>query len=259
MLFYIDESWQTTKDGKHKVGILAAVQIKSHDFNACSRQFYSLKCKHLGVAAGNKEIKGNGIFRSYVFDLESKGIASRELNLARDVFSYMKTIDVRCFASVVFAEKEIDLACANVNQLERPFFFLFERVDLFMKENHPGLMAKLIFDDRGIQINGAISKSVSNFFHKSHAGKTFDNIIKVPFFALSSECVGIQMSDMIAYILGARFTARAGKWEFFKKAKELEFISRSTVTIAGKDRPLWGFKIIKEKEAGDLFNSGRIE
>ena len=120
-------------------------------------------------------------------------------------------------------------------------------------------LAKHIFDDRGIQVNGAISKSISNFFHKSHAGKTFDSIIKVPFFALSSECVGIQMSDMIAYILGARFTARAGKWEFFKKAKELEFISRSTVMIAGKDRPLMGFKIIKEKEAGDLFNSGRIQ
>ena len=171
----------------------------------------------------------------------------------------MKTIDVRCFASVVFAEREIDLACANVNQLERPFFFLFERIDLFMKENHPGLMAKLIFDDRGIQMNGNISKSVSNFFHKSHAGKTFDNIIKVPFFALSSECVGIQMSDMIAYILGARFIGHKGKYEFFKKAKELEYISRSTFPVNGKNLPLWGFKVVKEKEAGDLFNSGRIQ
>ena len=177
MLFYIDESWQTTKDAKHKVGILAAVQIKNHDFNACSQQFYSFKCKHLSIPAGDREIKGNSIFRSYVFDLESKGIVSKELNLARDVFSYMKTIDVRCFASIVFAEQEIDLACANVNQLERPFFFLFERIDLFMKENHPGLMVKLIFDDRGVQINGAISKSISNFFHKSHAGRTFDSVI----------------------------------------------------------------------------------
>ena len=259
MLFYIDESWQTTKDVKHKVGILAAVQIKSHDFNACSQQIYTLKRQHLGVAAGDKEIKGNGIFRNYVFDLESKGVISRELNLARDVFLYMKTIDVRCFASVVFAEREVDLACANVNQLERPFFFLFERIDLFMKENHPGLMAKLIFYYRGVQMNGVISKSVSNFFHKNHMGKTFDSIIKVPFFALSSECVGIQMCDMIAYILGARFTGHTRKMEFFKKAKELEFISRSTVAMEGKSWPLKGFKVIKEKEAGDLFNSGRIK
>ena len=31
MLFFIDESWQSTKDEKYKVGVLAAVQIKSHD------------------------------------------------------------------------------------------------------------------------------------------------------------------------------------------------------------------------------------
>ena len=48
-------------------------------------------------------------------------------------------------------------------------------------------------------------------------------------------------------------------YEFFKKAKELEFISRTTFAVQGRDRPLMGFKVIKEKEAGDLFNSGRIE
>ncbi len=257
MLFFLDESWQTTDNEKYKVGILAAVQIKSHDYNECSKQLYSLKSKHLGIAAGNKEIKGNGIFRNYLFDLEAKGIASRELSLARDIFAYMKTLGVVCFASVVFAQKEIDLACANAVQLERPFFFLFERIDLFMKENHPGLKAKLIFDDRGIQVNKAISKSVSNFFHKSHAGQAFDSIIKIPLFAISTESVGIQLTDMIAYILGARFTGNKQKFEFFRKAKELEYKSRNLSYIDGKQYPLNGFKVIKEKEAGDLFSSGR--
>lgn len=37
MLFFLDESWQVTKNEKYKVGILAAVQIKSHDYNECSK------------------------------------------------------------------------------------------------------------------------------------------------------------------------------------------------------------------------------
>ena len=259
MLFFLDESWQTTDDGKYKLGILAAVQIKSHDYNECSKQLYCLKAKHLGVPAGNKEIKGNGIFRNYLFELEAKGIVSRELNLAREIFVYTKTLGVVCFASVVFAQKEIDLACANAVQLERPFFFLFERINLFMKENHPGLKAKLIFDDRGIQVNRAISKSVSNFFHKSHAGQTFDSIIKVPLFAISTESVGIQLADMVAYILGARFTGDKQKLEFFRKAKEIEYKSRTRFSIDGRHYSLNGFKVIKEKEAGDLFGSGRTE
>ena len=245
MLFFIDESWQTTKDGKFKVGILAATQIKSYDYNECSKQVFFLKTKHLGVSAGNKEIKGNGIFRNYLFDLEAKGITSRELNLARDVLIYMKTLGVVCFASVVFAQKEIDLACADANQLERPFFFLFERIDLFMKENHPELKVKLIFDDRGIQVNKAISKSISNFFHKSHTGQSFDSIIKIPLFAISTESVGIQLADMIAYILGSRFTGNRQKYDFFKKAKELEFKSRTLFSIRDGQHSLCGFKVIK--------------
>ena len=256
MLFFIDESWQATNDGKYKVGILAATQIKSHDYNECSQRIYFLKTSHLGNSAGDKEIKGAGIFRNYLFDLEAKGIVSRELSLARDVLGYMKTLGVVCFASVVFAKEEIDLACANANQLERPFFFLFERIDLFMKENHPGLKAKLIFDDRGIQVNKAISKSVSNFFHKSHAGQAFDSIIKIPLFAISTESVGIQLADMTAYVLGARFTGNKQKYEFFRKAKELEYKSRTLFAMRGGQYPLKGFKVIKEKEAGNLFSSG---
>ncbi|MBI4653653.1 MAG: DUF3800 domain-containing protein [Nitrospirae bacterium] len=257
MLFFIDESWQSTQDGKYKVGVLSAIQIKSHDFNECSKQIYELKIKNLGYRAGDLEIKGREILRNYLFELESKGIKSKELNLVRDILTYMQTLGIKLFASIVFSKKEIDLACANVNQLERPFFFLFERIDLFMKENYPGLMAKLIFDDRGIQFNKKISKSVSNFFHKSSIGQEFDTIIKVPFFAISTENVGIQMADIVAHILGSRFTGDKKQIEFFKKVKSLEFISRTLVDIRGKMLQLLGFKVVKEKEAGDLFSPGR--
>jgi hypothetical protein len=260
MLFFIDESWQSTCDGKYKVGVLSAIQIKSHDFNECSMQIYNLKLKHLGFKAASEfEIKGKDVFKNYVFKLESKGIPSNILNLAREILGYMKTSGVSFFASVVFSKEELDLACADVDLLERPFFFLFERIDLFMKENHPGLMAKIIFDDRGYQTNTKISKSVSNFFHKSRAGQSFDTIIKVPFFAISSENAGIQIADLAAYILGARFTGDREKREFFAKIKELEFNSRTLVEVNGRNVPVRGFKVIKEKEAGDLFSPGRTK
>ena len=260
MLFFLDESWQITSDKKYKVGVIAAFQINSHDYNECSKQLYILKSKHWGSTSGNNEIKGKGIFKNFNFNLEEKGIVSYELNLARDIFSYLKTLGTTCFASVVFAQNELDLACANPSQLERPFFFLFERIDLFMKENHPGLKAKLIFDDRGVQVNKAISKSVSNFFHKSQKGLIFDSIIKVPLFAISTENIGIQLADMVSHILGGRFTGNIRKFEFFRGAKELEYKSRKLFPgKEGKQYPLNGFKIIKEKTAGDLFNSERAE
>jgi hypothetical protein len=161
------------------------------------------------------------------------------------VLIYSKKIGVQFFASVVKSKSEIDLACANANQLERPFFFLFERIDLFMKENYPELMAKLIFDDRGVQANEKVSKSVSNFFHKCRIGQSFDTIIKAPFFAISSENIGIQIADVGAYIVGTKFTGDLKRKEFFNKIKELEFISKTTVDVNGKQRSFKGIKIIK--------------
>ncbi len=259
MLFFIDESWQSTQDGKYKVGILSAVQIKSHDFNECSKQVFLMKTKNLGISGGNLELKGVQSFRPYIFRLEKKGVVSRELNVVRDVLAYMDSMGMKLFASVVFEERELDLACANVNQLERPFFYLFERVDLFMKENHPGLMAKIIFDDRGIQANKKISASVGNFFHKCSAGQAFDSIIKVPFFGISTENVGIQLADLIAHVLGKRFTGNKEIIPFFRQLKKMEFKSGNLVIkIGGKCHPQYGFKVIKKKEAGDLFDSGRV-
>ncbi|MBI4598128.1 MAG: DUF3800 domain-containing protein [Candidatus Omnitrophica bacterium] len=252
MLFFIDESWQATHDQKLKAGVLAAVQIKSHDFNECSQDIYSIKASHLGRENGNIELKGKSVLGAYQFRLESRGIRSKDLALVREILSYMATKGTTAFASVVFAKEDMDLACADSQHLERPFFYLFERINLFMKENHPGLIAKLIFDDRGVQTNQKISISVSNFFHKSSAGRSFDSILKVPLFAISKENVGIQVADIVAYTLGGRFTGDKNIGEFFKTVKSMEFKSRLTRDVSGVQRPWLGFKIIKDKEAGDL-------
>lgn len=246
MLFFIDESWQSSLNKKHKVGVLSAMQINSRDFNECSKQIYRLKSAFLGVNSG--EIKGKDLFKNFYFKLEARCIKSNGLELARNIFGYMETLGVRYFASIVFSEKEIDLACENVDQLERPYYFLFERIDQFMKDNCPDLMAKLIFDDRGVESNKKTSKSLINFFHKCKVGQSFDSIIKVPLFAISSENVGIQMADVGAYVLGKRFTGDKKSIEFFTKVKALQFINKTPVVeINGKKLPLKGFKVIREK------------
>lgn len=253
MLFFIDESWQTVRTGTMKVGVLAAVQIKSHNYNDCSQSLYGLKVKHIGPLAGNLEIKGREVLKKYLFDLESKGVMSKQLNLVREILEYMALLDTKAFASVVLSQTECDLACSNVDLLERPFFFLFERIDLYMKENHPGMMAKLIFDDRGTQFNQRLSKAVSNFFHKSRAGREYDSIIKVPFFAISTENVGIQLADIAAHIIGLKFSGDQRIMEFYHKLKNLEFVSRTKFEDDGGSVHLrYGFKVIKEKEAGIL-------
>lgn len=256
MLFFIDESWQQDQTGKTKVGVLAAIQIKAHNFNQLSSDIYQLKVKNLGYELGNIEIKGRSIFREYSFNLEKRGMVSQELSLARNIFDRLTIEGANFFASRVFAEQEITLNCADENHLDRPFFYLFERINLFMEENYPSSMAHLIFDDRGAQDNSRISSAVSNFLHKSHIGKRFDNIIKFPSFAISTKNVGLQIADMAAYLLAKRHFKPAMIQEFDKKLKKLEFKSRQLFKMNEREYPLYGFKTVgrKEKEAGDLFD-----
>jgi hypothetical protein len=259
MLFFIDESWQQTRDERFKVGVLAAIHFKSHDYNDCSNQIFNLKLRHMGPSSRESEMKGKNLLKEFCFNLEAKGIKSNGLTLAREILDFLKCRGARVFASVVFSAEEINLSCTDENKLERPFFYLFERIDLFMKENYPDVMAHLIFDDRGVQSNQRISKSISNFFHRSSRGQSFANIVKVPFFAISSENIGIQAADICAYIIAARFSGDKKKREFFSRVKEAEFLSRTPVDIGGRKISVKGIKVIKEKEAGDLLSPGRTK
>ena len=249
MLVFIDESWQSSESKpEEKGGVLSAVAIRSTDFNEYSRQIWNFKVKHLGLKCGDIEIKGKEIFKKYNFRLEWKGIPSRQLNLARDILKYVDTHAAKAFASVVLDQAEVDLSCADDKQLERPFFFLFERVNQFMQENYPDLTASLIFDDRGITQNEKISRSVSNFFHLSNVGKRFDHIIKAPFFAISSENVGIQIADMIGHLIGRRQTGGEKVIsEFWKLIKQLEYKSRTEIETEGKRFHLFGFKVARSQ------------
>ncbi|MBK8870354.1 MAG: DUF3800 domain-containing protein [Elusimicrobia bacterium] len=249
MLFFIDESWQTTEDRRFKAGVLSAIPIDSTDFNRVSQDIYGLKRKHLGYDVAPLEIKGHKLLKRYYFRLEKKGVRSEQLDFARDLFSYWESQGLKVFASVTFSKGELDLACANENQLERPFFFLFERINVFMKENHPDDIAKLVFDDRSAGMNERISRSVSNFFHKSSAGRTFDKILKVPFFAISRENVGIQAADIIGHAIGRRFTGDREMTEFFQRIKKMQFESRDLVKIGDGRDPVHfrGIKVVKER------------
>ena len=248
MLFFIDESWQTSQNKpENKVGVLSAVAIRSIDFNEFSRQLWNFKVKHLGAKCGDVEIKGKEIFKKYFFRLEQKGIKSYQLELARDIFSFAETRGAKAFASIVLDEKEVNLSCADVKQLERPFFFLFERINLHVQESYPDLVATLIFDDRGITQNEKISSSVSNFFHLSHVGKSFDRINKVPLFGISSENVGIQIADMIGHLIGRRETGDEKIIaEFSKQIKQIEYKSKTKIDVAGKKFDLFGFKVARK-------------
>ena len=45
MFIFIDETWQTSPDGKQKIAVLAAIAIRSDDYNICSNEIFKIKLK----------------------------------------------------------------------------------------------------------------------------------------------------------------------------------------------------------------------
>jgi hypothetical protein len=72
MLFFIDESWQSSSDGKSKVCVLSAIQLNSQEFNKCSVEIFNLKIKQLGYNSINSELKGKDLLKKYFLILKRR-------------------------------------------------------------------------------------------------------------------------------------------------------------------------------------------
>jgi hypothetical protein len=75
-----------------------------------------------------------------------------------------------------------------------------------MKLAFPGRMAKLIFDNRDHQTHKANARAITNFFIRSTVGLGYDNILRVPFFAVSEgHNYGVQLADLVTTTIALRF------------------------------------------------------
>jgi hypothetical protein len=223
MFIFFDETFrQSLSDHKRPFGALCGIALPEKNLHSIAHDVYLIKYKHLGAEfAKDSEIKGKDLLKNYVWNLEEKGLQSRNLELARDLLSYIVTKRFYIFGCVCF-EKEIQkFKCEDVVALDMTFRYIFERVDMFMKIEHPQKMAKIVFDDRDYGINKVNSEAITNFFQRSIQGISLDSIVKTPFFAISqSQNVGLQLADFVTTIIGLRFSSHPKIKPFFDAVRQ---------------------------------------
>lgn len=187
MFIYFDESFRKSQTVPNKeLGILCGIGIPESELSKVVTDVYHLKYNNLGEQyVKEKEIKGKELLKNYVFNLERKGIKSNNLAMATDLVEYIISKNLKVFGVVSFQDGSQNFKCINVKSLDKTFVYLFERVDIFMKNEYPESMAKIIFDDRGYETNKQNSKAITNFFVRSPQGLAMDSIIKTPLFAIS--------------------------------------------------------------------------
>jgi hypothetical protein len=210
MLIFFDETFrQSLKHPQIPLGALCGIGIPEKELSIAADDIYRIKNRHMGIDfARNGEIKGKELFKNWVFRLMAKGVKSKNVALAEDIIDYIVNRKLPVFGCVCFEKKLQRFQVEDVTALDKTFFFLFERIDTWMKINRPGDMACIIFDDRDYGINQKNSEAITNFFQRSSKGISFNSIVKTPFFAISqSQNVGLQLADLITTIIGLRFSS----------------------------------------------------
>lgn len=208
MLFFFDETFRSCRrEPQRPFGALCGIGIPEASLAPVAEDLFQIKRAVMGRDfAEGREVKGKELFKNWVFKLQKSGQPSRNLELGERILKMIARRKLPVFGTVcfdpVFAKFQVD----DVASLDRTFFYLFERIDMWMKIHHPSEKALLVFDDRDYGINQKNAEAITRFFQRSTGGGRLDSIVQTPFFAISqTHNAGLQLADIVTTIIGLRF------------------------------------------------------
>ena len=128
----------------------------------------------------------------------------------------------------------------NLDEIQNPsshlplqFIRILERIEMWMKEQHPNQMAIVVPDTIHEGINMNLSEKIGDFLYRSPSGQKMRHIVVNPFWVDSRTTAGSQLADLIAHILmnSMRPTnTRKQLDELWRKVMALEFKSTDLET-----------------------------
>jgi hypothetical protein len=202
LLFFIDETWQDV--GAHRVGVLGAVGIPLHRYNAFCRDVYKIKKEILGATElTDSELHGCTCLAKAAFKREALHGDSYWLAATRRLFDVMKAHRARTFAIWTRNTALLDLRNPNSTELGKPYRQLLFDLRAYMRNEAPNHLATLNFDERAHREDEATARAVSNFLIRTSAASynRWDrNFITIPSFTATSISPGLQAADIVAHL-----------------------------------------------------------
>jgi hypothetical protein len=206
-----------------------AAQLPPFDDNA-ERTRLALACRNEGAKAGTKEIAA----------LAQAKIAFVERTL--EVCSRHKAI---AFASIV----PKDAPRPSADYLRKDYSFLFQRFYLLLKDHPAHCMGLVVFDELKRSRSHLLIDQMERYFVGTSTGKrrSSPRIIPEPFFVHSHLTTGVQLTDIVAYVIswGVRETGMTAP-----RRVELAELARLVCQLRHNQvddgKTVWGFNVIKD-------------
>ena len=228
---FIDESGHDRVASPYEV--LAGVAIQDRMLREFIDRLHDAEIRWFGrrYSDGRREIKGSVLLKRKVFrhrDLDTpvdpadiptlahaaledgaaadaamlKALALAKLGYAGSVFDICERLDCRAFASIV----ETDAGSTAGGRLRKDYAYLFERFFHFLEDRAAAEQGVVIFDELEKSKSHLLIDQMHRYFGDTPAGRHRSNrIIPEPFFVHSDLTTGVQIADLVAYIVSWGF------------------------------------------------------
>ena len=131
-----------------------------------------------------------------------KSLAMAKLDYVASVFDICAQLDCRAFASIV----ETDAHPTTGDGLRKDYAYLFERFFYFLEDNAPAEQGIVVFDELEKSKSHLLIDQMHRYFVDTAVGRHRANrIIPEPFFVHSDLTTGVQIADLVAYVISWGF------------------------------------------------------
>ena len=228
---FIDESGHDRVASPYEV--LAGVAIQDRALRELIGRLHDAESSAFGrrYSDGHRELKGSVLLKRKVFrhrelnvDLDPadvptlaqaalddgaradapmlKALAVAKLHYVASVFDICARFDCRAFASIV----ETDAYPTAGDGLRKDYAYLFERFFYFLEDNAAGEQGVVVFDELEKSKSHLLIGQMHRYFAQTAVGHhRASRIIPEPFFVHSDLTTGVQIADLVAYVISWGF------------------------------------------------------
>lgn len=245
-ILFLDESGHDLKDSPYEV--IAGISIEDKNTWNLIREIHLLEDNIFGrrYSYGKRELKARKILKRKTFRLTNQmplfegderrilakecldngenankkqltALAQAKIAFAEEILQLVANFRCKAFASIV--NKDFD-STDIPDFLRKDYVFLFERFFYFLEEKNDEPAGILVFDETEKNQSQRLIQQIENYFKKTHKGRTRASLlIPEPLFVHSDLTTGVQIADLIAYIISWGVRLNGMK---IKARKELE-------------------------------------
>lgn len=192
VLVFVDESGYAQPKDPSPWWTLTALCLPESSSRDLSRRLYAkVRSVYPKSDASLFEVKASELLAKRQF------IGSPERRaLVAELAQLLETLPVSVFA--IRGKRPTIVPAWPKLRVDPPHRLLIERIELFMRQQQGGHLAKLVFDETGRGPDSLRSRSMRGFFHGTAEGGCCANVLDVPFFVSSAITPGIQLADLMA-------------------------------------------------------------